>query len=79
MLFIPLLTQAKRDDDDVHDSITDFLMFDCECLKSSNGYYHWNSVALKCKDCEKASSMPLKCQNMELKTRVYQFEITDKP
>ena len=40
MLFEPLMTQVRRANDDVQDSITEFYMYDCEYLKSSNGYYH---------------------------------------
>ena len=57
--FEPLMTQAKRDNDDVQDSITEFFMYDCECPKSSNVCYNWNCVAFKCKVCKKASPMPL--------------------
>ena len=78
MLFEPLMTQAKRDNDDVQDSITQFFMYEWECPKSSNGYFHWNLVALKCEVCKKASPMPLKYWNSELKTCVYQFETTEK-
>ena len=62
-----LFEQAKRDNNDVQDSMTEFFMYDCECPKSSNGYYCLNCVALKCKVCKKASPMPLKCWNSELK------------
>ena len=56
-----LFEQAKRDNNDVQDSMTEFFMYDCGCPKSSNGFYHWNCVALKCKVCKKASPIPLKC------------------
>ena len=79
MLVEPLMTQVKRDNYDVQDSITEFFMYDCECPKSSNGCYHWNFVALKCRVCKKASPMPLKCGNSEVKTCIYQFETTEKP
>lgn len=78
MLFEPLMIQAKRDNDDVQYSITQFFMYDWECTKSSNGYFHWNCVALKCEVCKKASPMPLKYWNSELITCVYQFETTEK-
>ena len=77
--FEPLMTQAKRDNDDVQDSITEFFMYDCECPKSSNVCYNWNCVAFKCKVCKKASPMPLTWWNSDLKTRVHQFKTTEKP
>ena len=40
VLFEPLMIQAKRDNDDVQYSITQFFMYDWECTKSSNGYFH---------------------------------------
>ena len=40
MFFEPLMTQVKRANYDVQDSITEFYMYDCECPKFSNGYYH---------------------------------------
>ena len=73
------MTQTKRDNDDVQDSITEFFMYDCECPISSNVYYNWNCVAFKCKVCKKALPMPLTWWNSELKTCIYQFKTTEKP
>ena len=39
MLFEPLMAQDKRDNDNVTESLTEFFMYYCECLKLSNWYY----------------------------------------
>ena len=65
MLFEPLMAQAKRDNDHVTESLTEFFIYSCECLKLSNWYYQWNCVFLKCKDCKNSKSILLECQNSE--------------
>lgn len=79
MLLEPLMAQAKRDNDNVTESVSEFLMYSCKCSKSPNGYFQWNCVSMKCKECKKSKPMPLECQDSEKETKVYQFEVTKKP
>lgn len=79
MLFEPLMAQAKRDNNKVTESVTEFFMYSCECSKSPNGYFQWNCVSMKCKECKNLKPMPLECQNSEKETKVHQFEVTKKP
>ena len=52
LLFEPLMTQAKKDNDKTTESITEFFMSSCECPRTANGYYQWSCVSLKCKNCK---------------------------
>ena len=78
LLFEPLMVQAKKDNDKTTDSITEFFMDSCDCPKTSSGYYHWNCVSMKCKNCKKIKPMPLKCKTLQTKIKVSQFEVTKK-
>ena len=72
------MEQAKKDDDEVTDSITEFFMDSAPCQKSENGYYKWKCVSQKCKDCKDLKPLSLKCKDScELK-KVGQFEKTKK-
>ena len=78
LLFEPLMVQAKKDNDKTTDSITEFFLDSCDCPKTSNGYYHWNCVSMKCKNCKKIKPMPLKCKTLQTKIKVSQLEVTKK-
>ena len=78
LLFELLMVQAKKDNDKTTDSITEFFMDSCDCPKTSSGYYHWNCVSMKCKNCKKIKPMPLKCKTLQTKIKVSQFEVTKK-
>ena len=41
LLFEPLIMQAKKDQYDVTEFISEFFMYNCNCPKSENGYYKW--------------------------------------
>lgn len=72
MLLEPLMAQAKRDNDNVTESVAEFFMYSWDCLKSSIGYYKWNYVSLECKDCKNSKPLPLECQNSENETKLDQ-------
>ena len=76
LLFEPLMTQAKKDNDKTTESITEFFMSSCECPRTANGYYQWSCVSLKCKNCKNLKPIPLKCEKLQTKVKVSQFEIT---
>ena len=62
MLFDPLIAQSKRDGDPTTESITEFFMYSCTCLKGQNGYYNWKCVSCTCKECKNKNPMSLTCQ-----------------
>ena len=72
LLFEPLMTQAKKDNDK---TIAEFFMSSCECPRTANGYYQWSCVSLKCKNCKNLKPIPLKCEKLRTKVKVFQFEI----
>ena len=47
LLFDPLVAQAKKDQNDVTDSITKIFMHNCKCPKSENGCVVSGSVLLE--------------------------------
>ena len=71
------MAQAKKDNENT-ESITEFFMHSFECPKTSNGYYQWSCVSLKCKSCKNIKPMPLKCEASQTKVKVSQFEVTKK-
>ena len=63
MLFEPLQTQAKKDGDDIGESISQFFFGYCVCPKLSNDYFQLKCLKGKCKECNATKS--LTCRNDE--------------
>ena len=78
LLFGPLVAQAKKDQNDVTDSITKFFMHNCKCPSAENGYYEWKSVAGKCSECELNQCL-LNVLHLSRKSKISQFEVTEIP
>ena len=79
LLLDPLRTQAKKDGDEISDSVTEFFMDTCSCDKGENGYYQWTCVQGKCKNCKHNKPTYLKCSTSEEQVQVSQFETTKTP
>ena len=76
LLFDPLVTQAKKDQNDVTDSITKFFMHNCNCPKSENGYYQWKCVAGKCLECKLIKPMHFECASSEQKIKLASLKLS---
>ena len=79
LLFEPLIMQAKKDQYDVTESISEFFMYNCNCPKSENGYYKWKCVSGSCSDCKSTKPQHFQCASSENKVKISQFEVTETP
>ena len=79
LLFEPLMCQAKKDKNMTTESITEFFAFNCQCLKSETGYFHWKCVTGKCHECKSLKPMSLDVSSSNHLVKFYQFEITETP
>ena len=79
LLFEPLMCQAKKDKNITTESITEFFMFNCQCLKSESGYFQWKCVTGKCHECKSLKPMSLDLSSSNHLVKFYQFEITETP
>ena len=78
-LFEPLMCQAKKDKNMTTESITEFFMFNCQCLKSESGYFQWKCVTGKCHECKSLKPKSLDLPSSYHLVKFYQFEITETP
>ena len=60
LLFESLKGQTKKDNEELGNSISEFLMDSCSCNKPINGFYQWECVNGKCK-CLNSKATQLKC------------------
>ena len=79
LLLDALIAQAKKDGEELADSVTGFLMESCPCDKAENGYYQWKCVKGKCKSCKLIKPTKLKCSTSQEQVQVSQFETTKTP
>ena len=73
LLFEPILVQAKKFDDDISKSLTEFYMSSCSWPKAVNGF---KCVTLKCKECKDAKPQSLSCQEDNTLLKIGKFEVT---
>ena len=79
MLQRVLMDQEKKDGGEVTMSTSEFFASGIPCEKIENGYYKWNCVSQKCKNCKNIKPMQLISQESETIRKVAQFEATKKP
>ena len=77
-MFDPLMVRAKKDGDEVFDSISSFFMHGCTCDKSPNGYYMCSCSSRRCKNCMDSKPAPLKCQSSNEIVSYDQFEVVER-
>ena len=68
------MKQAKKDNEEISESVSSFFMVNCHCPKSVNGFFQWSCVTKKCKNCKKSDPATLKCQTSDEIVTVNQFE-----
>ena len=78
-VFEPLMCQAKKDKNMTTESITEFLMFNCQCLKPERECFQWKCVTGKCQECKSLRPMSLDLSSPNHLVKFYQFEITKTP
>ena len=81
LLFQEIMNFERKNGGMPLDSITEYFMCNCECPKSSNGYYSWEPVSGKCRNCKKLPFHKLTSETIcpnELVT-FSQFEETETP
>ena len=78
ILFEPLMARAKKDGDEVFDGFSSFLMANCDCDKSENGYYKWSCSTQLCRICKSAEPPSLKCETSDEVVTVDQFEQVER-
>ena len=59
------------------ESITEFFMFNCQCLKSESGYFQWKCVTGKYHECKSLKPMFLALASSNHLVKFYQFETTE--
>ena len=79
MLLEPLMAKAKKDDDKIYNSASEFFMCQSQCQKGSNSYWKWKCCSLKCSSCRNIKPATKKCQSSQETVNVYQFELTETP
>ena len=79
MLLEPLMAKAKKDDDKIYNSASEFFMCQSQCQKGSNSYWKWKCCSLKCSSCRNIKPATIKCQSSQETVNVYQFELTETP
>ena len=79
MLLEPLMSRAKRNNDERKDYATSFFMSKSKCKKESNKYYRRKCVNFKCKDCKDITPANLICQTAQETVKASQFELTKVP
>ena len=67
------MTQAKKDQNDETDSITEFSMHNFKCPRAENGHYQWNCVWWKC-----SQWFPFEFASSEQKIKIGHTEVTQK-
>lgn len=78
LLYEPLSAKAKKDGDEMPESISAFMMNEVVCCKSANGFYAWSCVTRNCSNCKAAKSLEIKCKNSNELITVEQFELVTK-
>ena len=73
LLFDVLMAKARKDNDEIFDSITNFSMNESTCTKSKNGYHQWKCWVRLCSACKKSKPAKLKCQISNEVVSVDQF------
>ena len=66
--------QAEKVGDDISKSLTEFFTLSCSCPETVNGFYQWECVTLKCKECKDAKPQSLSCQEDDTLVKISQFE-----
>ena len=67
--------QAKKFDDDISKSLTEFYMLPCSWPKAVNGF---KCVTLKCKECKDAKPQSLSYQEDSTLLKIGKFEVTSE-
>ena len=79
LLFDPLQQQAKKDNDKLTESISNFFMHVYKCSKAENSDFKLKCVDLKCSDCKSIKPMHFKCADSLRMVKVSQSELTKIP
>ena len=79
LLLDALLPQAKKDGDEISQSVTEFFTETSTCDKVENGFFKWSCMQQKCKGCKHNKPTPLKCSTSDETTQVSQFQTTKTP
>lgn len=77
-LFEPLMVRAKKDGDDAFQSVSSFFMHNATCPKSPYGYFCWNCVNRKCKECYNCLPANLQCMTSNGLVSVDKFETVER-
>ena len=73
-MFDILMARSKKDGEQSFTSISEFFMYNCDCPKSTNGFYQWSCSVRRCKKCKDSKPPNLSSQISNDLVTVDQFE-----